>query len=99
VQAIVGRLDTHLAATQLGITMANLGLGWIGEVRQTQLAELAAQGNATSQGGSSRPDEGRSPQQLNVTEWQQCAGKSLMSESVWPRIHPVFVDRHRVPGV
>jgi len=40
-QRAVTNLDTYFMATQLGITMASLGLGWLGEPAIAELIEPA----------------------------------------------------------
>jgi putative hemolysin len=40
-QRAVNHLDSYLAATQLGVTMSSLGLGWLGEPAISQLVEPA----------------------------------------------------------
>ncbi len=43
-ESVVANLDGYLAATQLGITLASLGLGWIGEDVVTRLILAAMHG-------------------------------------------------------
>jgi CBS domain containing-hemolysin-like protein len=40
-ESIVGRLDRYLSVTQFGITLASLGLGWIGEPAMSELLDRA----------------------------------------------------------
>jgi CBS domain containing-hemolysin-like protein len=44
IQKAIARLDTYLSVTQLGITLASLGLGWIGQPALTDLGNRIAVG-------------------------------------------------------
>jgi CBS domain containing-hemolysin-like protein len=48
-RGIVRHLDAYLAATQLGITMASLGLGWLGEPAVASVLEAPLQGAGLGQ--------------------------------------------------
>src|SRR5688572_3354840 len=41
---VIGRLDEYLSAIQLGITLASLALGWIGEPALARIIEPALRG-------------------------------------------------------
>src|ERR1700737_1887831 len=40
--AVISRLDRYLSVTQFGITLASLGLGWIGEPAAAELVTRGA---------------------------------------------------------
>jgi CBS domain containing-hemolysin-like protein len=53
-EAVLSKLDRYLSVTQLGITVASLGLGWIGEPAIERLGDgisIALTGSALGRGG------------------------------------------------
>ena len=51
-QEVLGRLDRYLSVTQFGVTLASLGLGWIGEPALEQIVDRWTHADAHTGAGS-----------------------------------------------